>query len=75
MSATVDAEKLSRYMNDAPIIQVPGRTFPVESYYLEDVIETTGYNLQPNSESPYIAYKRRKLARLSELKRSKFLHC
>ena len=58
MSATVDAEKLSRYMNDAPIITVPGRTFPVEACFLEDVIEMTGYNLPPNADSQYIAYKR-----------------
>lgn len=30
MSATVEAEKLSDYFGGAPIITVPGRTFPVE---------------------------------------------
>lgn len=30
MSATVAAEELARFMNDAPIISVPGRLFPVE---------------------------------------------
>ena len=30
MSATLDAEAVSRYLNDAPIISVPGRTYPVD---------------------------------------------
>jgi len=43
MSATVDANRFSRYLNDAPILTVPGRTFPVETRYLEDAIELTNY--------------------------------
>ena len=30
MSATLDAGKFQSYFNDAPLISVPGRTFPVE---------------------------------------------
>lgn len=30
MSATMEAEKLSGFFNGAPVISVPGRTFPVE---------------------------------------------
>lgn len=30
MSATLESEKLSAFFNNAPIISVPGRTFPVE---------------------------------------------
>ncbi|CAG8597085.1 8705_t:CDS:2 [Cetraspora pellucida] len=33
MSATLDADKFQRYFNDAPVLTVPGRTFPVEIYY------------------------------------------
>ncbi|KAJ1679579.1 DEAH-box ATP-dependent RNA helicase prp43 [Spiromyces aspiralis] len=33
MSATLDAEKFQRYFNDAPLLTVPGRTFPVEVFY------------------------------------------
>lgn len=29
-SATLDSQKFSHYFNDCPIIQIPGRTFPVE---------------------------------------------
>ncbi|KAE8862961.1 hypothetical protein PTNB29_05523 [Pyrenophora teres f. teres] len=43
MSATVDAARFSRYLNDAPILTVPGRTFPVQTRYLEDAIELTHY--------------------------------
>lgn len=54
MSATVDAEKLSAYMGGCPVLQVPGRTFPVSSFFLEDVIEITGYSLDSSSDSPYL---------------------
>ncbi|OAV97579.1 hypothetical protein PTTG_09819, partial [Puccinia triticina 1-1 BBBD Race 1] len=55
MSATVDAEKISNYMNGCPILKVPGRTFPVTSFFLEDVIELTDYRLDAKSDSPYVA--------------------
>ncbi|MFV8781561.1 ATP-dependent RNA helicase HrpA [Microbulbifer sp. SA54] len=32
-SATIDLEKFSRHFGDAPIIEVSGRTFPVEIHY------------------------------------------
>ncbi|KAF4121009.1 ATP-dependent RNA helicase DHX29 [Geosmithia morbida] len=43
MSATVDAERFSAYLGGAPVLNVPGRTFPVEVRYLEDALELTGY--------------------------------
>lgn len=33
MSATLDAEKFQEYFNNAPLLKVPGRTFPVEVFY------------------------------------------
>ncbi|MBK1854077.1 ATP-dependent RNA helicase HrpA [Verrucomicrobiaceae bacterium 5K15] len=33
-SATMDSGKFSEYFNDAPIVNVEGRTFPVEDFYL-----------------------------------------
>lgn len=33
MSATLDALKFQKYFNDAPLLRVPGRTFPVEVFY------------------------------------------
>ncbi|MEW5942382.1 MAG: ATP-dependent RNA helicase HrpA [Pseudomonadota bacterium] len=32
-SATIDAERFSRHFNDAPVIEVSGRTYPVEVCY------------------------------------------
>lgn len=32
-SATLDSEKFSRFFNDCPIVEIPGRTFPVEILY------------------------------------------
>lgn len=43
MSATLDAERFSEYLGGAPVLQVPGRTFPVQEFFLEDAIEATGY--------------------------------
>ncbi|KAI0110734.1 ATP dependent RNA helicase [Nemania sp. FL0031] len=45
MSATVDADRFSNYLGRAPVLNVPGRTFPVQVKYLEDAIEATGYTL------------------------------
>lgn len=47
MSATLNAEKFSDYYQDCPHINIPGFTFPVKEYYLEDVLEKTGY-IYPN---------------------------
>jgi ATP-dependent helicase HrpA len=35
-SATIDVSKFSRFFNDAPLITVEGRSFPVEVNYLDD---------------------------------------
>ncbi|KAG8456620.1 hypothetical protein GDO86_002409 [Hymenochirus boettgeri] len=50
MSATVDSEKFSSYFTHCPIIRISGRTFPVEVFHLEDVIEETGFILEQDSE-------------------------
>jgi len=49
MSATLDAGKMQSYFNDAPLLRIPGRTHPVETFYsaeperdyLEAAIRTT----------------------------------
>ncbi|KAL6845214.1 hypothetical protein ACP4OV_024709 [Aristida adscensionis] len=38
MSATLDAERFSQYFGGCPVIQVPGFTYPVKTFYLEDVL-------------------------------------
>lgn len=50
MSATVDAQRFSQYLDGAPIIDIPGRTFPVQAYYLEDALEITGHTNEDASE-------------------------
>lgn len=45
MSATVDADRFSKYLDGAPVLNVPGRTFPVQIKYLEDAVELTGYTI------------------------------
>nr|KMM65618.1 ATP-dependent RNA helicase A [Coccidioides posadasii RMSCC 3488] len=41
MSATVDAQMFSAYLDGAPVLNIPGRTFAVQTNYLEDAIEVT----------------------------------
>ncbi|GAB3270625.1 ATP-dependent RNA helicase HrpA [Parahaliea aestuarii] len=36
-SATIDLESFSRHFDDAPVIEVSGRTYPVETVYLDPV--------------------------------------
>lgn len=45
MSATVDAKRFSTYLGGAPVLNIPGRTFPVQVKYLEDAIHLTKYRL------------------------------
>uniref|UniRef100_A0AAX7VV32 ATP-dependent DNA/RNA helicase DHX36 n=1 Tax=Astatotilapia calliptera TaxID=8154 RepID=A0AAX7VV32_ASTCA len=44
MSATLNAEKFSQYFDNCPMIHIPGLTFPVEEFLLEDIIEMTRYS-------------------------------
>ncbi|CAH0479740.1 unnamed protein product [Peronospora belbahrii] len=53
MSATLNAASFQAYFNGVtvcPMIVVPGRTFPVEQFYLEDVLEKTQFVV--DEESP-----------------------
>ncbi|KAF4540916.1 Helicase [Lasiodiplodia theobromae] len=51
MSATVDADRFSKYLDGAPIVTVPGRTFPVQTKFLEDAIELTHYDVKTQKNS------------------------
>ncbi|KAG0411549.1 hypothetical protein HPB47_011328 [Ixodes persulcatus] len=37
MSATVSAEKFSRYFGGAPMLKIPGKIHPVKQYFLDDI--------------------------------------
>ncbi|KAK3581847.1 hypothetical protein CHS0354_009735 [Potamilus streckersoni] len=51
MSATMNSDLFSNYFSGCSIIDIPGRTFPVQQYFLEDIIEITGFVMDENS--PY----------------------
>ncbi|GAX13568.1 hypothetical protein FisN_3Lh136 [Fistulifera solaris] len=59
MSATLDSGLFSSYFWSAPVLSVPGRTFPVKNYFLEDLLEKTGHIIEEDSR-----YAQRSFARM-----------
>ncbi|MFT7806120.1 putative ATP-dependent RNA helicase DHX57 [Arapaima gigas] len=51
MSATLNAELFSQYFHDCHMVHIPGRTFPVDQFFLEDAITMTRYVMEDGS--PY----------------------
>jgi ATP-dependent RNA helicase A len=49
MSATINTSMFGDYFGDCPIIEVPGRAFPVKQYFLEDAIELVGFVPPPDN--------------------------
>ncbi|CAG2105382.1 unnamed protein product, partial [Medioppia subpectinata] len=39
MSATIDTSIFQRYFGNCPILEIPGQSYPVQEYYLEDCVE------------------------------------
>ena len=64
MSATLNAHSFSKYF-DAPSVNIPGFTYPVKEFYLEDVLEMTNFRIKPNisqdrfKRSPYQKHTRK----------------
>lgn len=52
MSATLNANLFSEYYYNCPTVHIPGRTFPVDQYFLEDAIAKTHYVIEDGS--PYM---------------------
>ena len=57
MSATVNADLFAGYFGHSvkagkhvPIVEIPGKTFPVTQWFLEDILDDTGYALDATSE-------------------------
>ncbi|XP_010926080.1 DExH-box ATP-dependent RNA helicase DExH3 [Elaeis guineensis] len=50
MSATLNAELFSSYFGGAPMIHIPGFTYPVRTHFLENVLEITGHRLTPYNQ-------------------------
>lgn len=51
MSATLDSDLFCSFFNNAPLLKIPGRTFPVSKYYLEDILEATGHTIDETSRN------------------------
>lgn len=43
MSATLDASLFADYFGGCAVLNIPGRTFPITDFTIEDAIERTGY--------------------------------
>ncbi|CAK9322974.1 unnamed protein product [Citrullus colocynthis] len=51
MSATINADLFSEYFGNAPTLHIPGKTFAVTEFFLEDVLEKTRYNIKSEFEN------------------------
>ncbi|XP_056281028.1 putative ATP-dependent RNA helicase DHX57 [Pseudoliparis swirei] len=52
MSATLNAKLFSEYYYNCPTVHIPGCTFPVDQFFLEDAIAKTRYVIEDGS--PYM---------------------
>ncbi|XP_038595175.1 putative ATP-dependent RNA helicase DHX57 isoform X1 [Micropterus salmoides] len=68
MSATLNANLFSEYFYDCPAVHIPGRTFPVDQFFLEDAIAKSRYVIEDGS--PYMRSGKQNLSFTSE-RRSK----
>ncbi|XP_033763100.1 ATP-dependent DNA/RNA helicase DHX36-like [Pecten maximus] len=59
MSATLNAEQFSSYFNECPMLHIPGFTYPVKEYWLEDSIQMTGYCLEESVRKKKRFYNRK----------------
>ncbi|GFT52705.1 ATP-dependent RNA helicase A protein, partial [Nephila pilipes] len=50
MSATIDTTLFQEYFGNCPIIEVSGRTFPVQEYFLEDCIQMLNFVPPPSTK-------------------------
>ncbi|CAM6038869.1 unnamed protein product [Sphagnum compactum] len=66
MSATLDSNLFSSYFGNCPVISAKGRTFPVTTFFLENIYEQLDYRLASDSPAAFINNSKghsRKLAR------------
>lgn len=50
MSATLNAKLFSDYFGNVPVLDIPGRTFPVEQLFLEDILERCDFVMECDSQ-------------------------
>ncbi|XP_043506604.1 ATP-dependent DNA/RNA helicase DHX36 isoform X1 [Frieseomelitta varia] len=72
MSATVNPESFSEYYNNCPMIHIPGFTYPVTEYYLEDVLFLTEFKFPPATALPQDHRKHIKKYKQEQQKRDEF---
>ncbi|KAI8035148.1 putative ATP-dependent RNA helicase DHX57 [Drosophila gunungcola] len=46
MSATLNATLFSDYFGGAPVLDIPGRTYPVQQFFLEDILEMSDFVME-----------------------------
>ncbi|CAM6093452.1 unnamed protein product [Calypogeia fissa] len=64
MSATLNAELFSSFFDGAPMMHIPGFTYPVEPHFLEDILPMIGHVLTPwNQIDDYGEDKQWKIAK------------
>ncbi len=51
MSATLNANLFSSYFGKIPVVDIPGRTFPVKQFFLEEIISLTKFTMEEHG--PY----------------------
>ncbi|RZB45728.1 ATP-dependent RNA helicase YTHDC2 [Asbolus verrucosus] len=44
MSATINVDKFQSYFEGAEVLSIPGRLFTIKQFFLDDVLELTGYD-------------------------------
>ncbi|KAJ7281244.1 hypothetical protein O6H91_Y361500 [Diphasiastrum complanatum] len=67
MSATINAEAFSSYFDNAPLLHIPGFTFPVKELFLEDVLEITRHVIT-NEQSAVSSFRHGVKKKLQEKK-------
>ncbi|KAJ8923410.1 hypothetical protein NQ315_001968, partial [Exocentrus adspersus] len=76
MSATLNSDAFSEYYNGCPHINIPGFTFPVTQYFLEDALQQTKHVLQireaPGRNASRGAWKKYRDRKLMNKTRSEF---
>lgn len=58
MSATLNAKLFSDYFKSCPVLDIPGRTFPVEQLFLEDILDMSKFVLEPDSQVSFISIQK-----------------
>lgn len=67
MSATIDADALSTYFNNCPMLHIEGLAYPVKDIYMEEILGMTGYKLptidmDQKNIKPWHRHKKKKIA-------------